>query len=318
MICKNCNVPLEERARFCVKCGAPVAASQPRISQVIPQDATNIAPQPKRIDHPIRPPKRPIPIQPKQDDVHEPPYNAVPFEMLRVPHPELVEMEEPEKVEIKRALSSSEQPQPLLYYQLNTTAKGSHKLPAVVNRTGYNRRRNRGCLGCILSSLSTLIVLLLIVGALWVFALRPYAHNIAQRELDNALTSAVNQLPAQATQLPAGSVIPVNENTINNLIVLNLAPSNPVQHPTTSINGQNIRLDFQLYNFPCAVTMVPTLDNGRLVVNKVGVEGIFSAIMSPEEMTSILNKHLNDAQSKLQRTINTVQLKDHEVDLTLG
>ena len=150
------------------------------------------------------------------------------------------------------------------------------------------------------------------------FALRPYAHNIAQRELDNALTSAVNQLPAQATQLPAGSVIPVNENTINNLIVLNLAPSNPVQHPTTSINGQNIRLDFQLYNFPCAVTMVPTLDNGRLVVNKVGVEGIFSAIMSPEEMTSILNKHLNDAQSKLQRTINTVQLKDHEVDLTLG
>ena len=394
MTCKNCNAPLEEQARFCVKCGAPVADSQPRISQVIPQDVTKIAPQPKRIDNPIRPPKRPVPVQPKQEggeqkigeawpapilkidtekidtgnqpvvasgapidaaheqpaitltpdtrdastpeerdglygqpttvvkrnNIHQPPYNAptLPFEMPRVSHPELVEMEEPERVEIERALSSSEEPQPLLYYQLNTAAKGSQKLPAVVNRTGYNRRPRRGCLGCILSGLSTVIVLLLIIGALWVFALRPYAHNIAQRELDNALTSAVNQLPAQATQLPAGSVIPVNENTINNLIVLNLAPSNPVQHPTTSINGQNIRLDFQLYNFPCAITMVPTLDNGRLVVNKVGVEGIFSAIMSPEEMTAILNKHLNDAQSKLQRTINNVQLKDHEVDLTLG
>ncbi len=397
MTCRNCNAPLEDQARFCVKCGIPVAdlqQSQPsQTSQVIPLDATKIALQPRKVDNPIRPPKRPIPIQPaihkqggseqealtskideeigpvaevgnapidavhkqstiiltpdtrdnytriseersafhqqptivvRPDNTHNDaqgaPYNVptLPFEMQRVPHPELAETEEPEGEKVKRALSSPEQPQPLLYYRLNTTTKGSQKLPAVVNRTDYNRRRRRGCVGCILSGLSTLIVLLLIIGAIWVFALRPYAHNIAQRELDNALASAVNQLPSQAAQLPAGSVIPLNENTINNLIVLNLAPSNPVQHPTTSISGQNIRLDFQLYNFPCAITMVPTLDNGRLVVNKVGIEGIFSAIMSPEEMSSILNRHLNDAQSKLQRTVNNVQLKDHEVDLTLG
>ncbi len=312
MICKNCNAPLEDQARFCVRCGASVAEVQPGYP---PQAILQIAPalQPKRVDNPIRPPKRPMPAMPY--DVP-----AFPFETQSIPHPELVEPEEPEAVEAVEAkeVSSPPPPQPLLYYQLNTTTKGLQKLPAVVNRTAYNRRRRRGCAGCILSAFSALIVLLLIAGAIWVFALRPYAQDLAQRELDTALTSAVNQLPAQATQLPAGSTIPVNENTINNLIVLNLAPSNPVQHPVTSISGQNIRLDFQLYNFPCAVTMVPTINNGQLVVDKVGIEGIFSAIMSPEEMTNLLNKHLNDAQSRLQRTVNTVQLKDHEVDLTLG
>lgn len=400
MTCKNCNTPLEDQARFCIKCGAPVdKLQQSQPPQALNQDATKIAIQPKRVDNPVRPPKRPIPVQPashkqdedgqkigndqstlaskiaednksiadagtlslnivheqptitlssnahdtniaekntilheqptvivSRDDIHNkeiaPPYNAptFPFEIQSIPHPELAEMEESEGKEAKGSvgLSSPEHPQPLLYYRLNKTTKGSQKLPAVVNRTTYTPRRRRGCVGCILSGLTSLIVLLLIIGAVWIFALRPYAHNIAQREMDNALTSAVNQIPAQATQLPSGSTIPVNENTINNLIVLNLAPSNPVQHPTTSINGQNIRLDFQLYNFPCAVTMVPALDNGRLVVNKVGIEGIFSAIMSPEEMTTLLNKHLNDAQSRLQRTVNNVQLKDHEVDLTLS
>ncbi len=404
MTCKNCNTPLEDQARFCIHCGASVTELQQNPSaQPLSLDATQIGLEPKRVENPIRPPKRPTPVQPviiKQDGdgqeignvpsplpskidednklVAEPdavpievvydqptislpadisnnspdisekdtifheqptvavsqnsiraeesalvtPYNAptFPFEIQSVPHPELAEREEPEETEAKEVgLSSSEYAQPLVYYRLNTTTKGSQKLPAVVNRTDYNqKRRRRGCGGCVLSALSSLIVLLLVVGALWIFALRPYAHNIAERELDNALTSAVNQLPAQAKQLPSGSTIPVNENTMNNLIVLNLTPSNPVQHPTTSISGQNVRLDFQLYNFPCAVTMVPTLDNGQLVVSKVGIEGIFSAIMSPEEMTSLLNKHLNDAQSRLQRTVNNVQLKDHEVDLTLG
>jgi hypothetical protein len=402
MTCKHCNTPLEDQARFCVYCGAPVTEPQEDQSpQPVSSDATQIGLVPKRVDNPIRFPKRPAPAQPvilqqdggeqetgneqslsKNNEDNKPVANAadvpldtadeqptisfpidtattadvskedsvlyeqptvivslnsirdeeiapvtpdtvptLPFEIQRVPHPELVEAEEakePEETENRAVeLSSSEYSQPLLYYQLNTTTKGSYKLPAVVNRTEYTPRRRRGCGGCALGGLSALLVLLLIVAAIWIFALRPYVHNTAQGELDNALTSAVNQLPAQAKQLPPGSTIPVNENTINNLIVLNLAPSNPVQHPTTTISGQNVRLDFQLYNFPCAVTMVPTLNKGQLVVSKVSIEGIFSTIMSPEEMTNLLNKHLNDAQSRLQRTFNNVQLKDHEVDLTL-
>lgn len=359
MTCKNCNTPLEDQARFCVHCGAPVTELQQDQSlQSTPQDGTQRGLEPKSATTDV--PLDVVYEQPtisltahthdNSPDVSErdtlfheqltvavdrnsirneeitpvTPHTipALPFEIQSIPHPELVERVEPERVEGAEAegvgLSSPEYPQPLLYYRLNTTTKGSQKLPAVVNRTDYNSRRRRGCGGCIVGGLSSLIVLLLVIGAIWIFALRPYAHNIAQSELDNALTSAVNQLPAQAKQLPPGSTIPVNENTINNLIVLNLTPSNPVQHPTTSISGQNVRLDFQLYNFPCAVTMVPTLNNGQLTVSKVGIEGIFSAIMSPEEMTSLLNKHLNDAQSRLQRTVSNVQLKDHEVDLTLS
>lgn len=186
-------------------------------------------------------------------------------------------------------------------------------LPAVV-RT--RRRRSRG--GCCLTSLIVLVLLLIGLGAGWLFVLRPYAHNIAQTELDNAMQSAVNQIPPETKQLPPNSTLPVTENAINNLIVLNLAPSNPVQHPATHITGNDIRLDFQLYGFPCAATVVPQVQNGRLIVNHTTVEGIVGLVMSPDEITTLLNKHLSDAQNKLQRSITGMQLKAHEVDLTLG
>jgi hypothetical protein len=240
---------------------------------------------------------------------------TVPFEMPRVPHPELVDVEDNREYTSQQSimLSSGEHSQPSLYYRLNTTTKGSQMLPAVINT---RTRQRRG--GCVPGCLITLILLLLILGGAWVFAIRPYAHSIAQTQLDNALTSAVNQLPSGTAKLPSGVTVPVSDNAINNLIVLNLSPSNPVQHPNTTITSQNIRLDFQLYGYPCAITAVPALNSGRLVVKNVGVEGIFALIMSPDEMTSLLNQHLNDAQNKLQRTVNSVQLKDHEVDLSLG
>ncbi|GAC1364937.1 MAG: hypothetical protein PVS3B1_22350 [Ktedonobacteraceae bacterium] len=406
MTCKNCNAPLEERARFCVNCGARVSEPQQdqatTIAQQGQQGDIGKVPQPRKVDIPIRPPKRPTPTARKQEiDVdiwnnvneqsipatgldagHTPPPEAnnaayeqptiivtpdnpqkhadtttrgnsfykqpttivgrndsdkekaepeiailvtpdnvptLPFEMPSIPHPELVEPGETKDVEAREVdeLSPLEISQPLLYYKLNTSMKGSQKLPGVVNRAAYNRRR-QGRAGCFLGCLTTLVILLLILGAAWIFALRPYAHDIAQRQLDTALTSAVNQIPSQTRLLPAGSTIPVNENSINNLVVLNLAPSSPVQHPTTSISTKNIRLGFQLYSLPCAITMVPILTNGRLAASQVGVEGVFSAIMSPEEMTALLNQHFNDAQFKLQRTISSVQLKDQEMDLTLS
>ncbi len=240
---------------------------------------------------------------------------TVPFAAPRVPHPELANTDdEKEYVPEGALLLSSEQPsQPLLYYRLNTTTKGSQMLPAVIN-TQTKRRRG----GCFLGCLTTFVILLLVLGAAWVFALRPYAHGIAETQLNHALTSAVNQIPNTTSRLPSGITVPIGENAINNLIVLNLAPSNPVQHPNTTISRQNIRLDFQLYGYPCAITAVPQVNNGRLVVTNVNTEGIFAAIMSPDEMSTILNRHLNDAQGRLGRTINNVQLKDHEADLTLG
>jgi hypothetical protein len=209
-------------------------------------------------------------------------------------------------------MSSLQASDTLLYYQINTSKRRTQMHPVAVKAEPKYRSRRRGCLGC----LTLLVLLLIIVAAGWVFFLRPYVHNMAQAQLDQAMSSAVDQTPSLPAQLPPGP-IPIQEDTINNLIVLNLAPSSPVQHPNTSITPDNIRLDFQVYGLPSAITVVPKVVNGQIVASNVTVEGVVGLIMSPEEMMTLLNKHLADAQGHLGHKMKSVQLKDHEADLTL-
>src|SRR5690348_17287358 len=98
--------------------------------------------------------------------------------------------------------------------------------------TEMRPRRRRGCLGC----LTSLLILLIILAALWFLVARPYLHNIAQTQLDQSLTSATAQMPAAVTQLPPGPFL-VQEQTLNNLIALNIAPSNPIQHAQAHITS---------------------------------------------------------------------------------
>ncbi|WP_149403369.1 hypothetical protein [Dictyobacter arantiisoli] len=249
------------------------------------------------------------------------PTQPVPLETIA--HPELVEGIEDVEPYHAGMLSPLQQSEPLLYYKLNRTTKGSQMLPAVINaasdRTNSGRRkRSRG--GCFIGCLSVLIILLLILGGAWIFIIRPYAHNMAETQLDRALGSVVNQLPTQLIDLlPAGATVPISENTINNLIVGNLAPSNPVQNPDTTITSQRIRLSFTLYGYASAIDITPALNsNERLVAKNVNVEGVLGLIMSPDEMTTLLNKHFSDAQNKLGKTIRGVQLKNQQLSLTLG
>ncbi|GCE27230.1 hypothetical protein KDA_27140 [Dictyobacter alpinus] len=267
--------------------------------------------------------KAPVPsLQIEQQFPSEQPTMPVPIP--KVSHPELFAQDRNLSQQAQNELSPLEQARPLLYYKLNTTTKGSQMLPAVINpapsrEEGPRRKRSRG--GCVLGCLTVLILLLVVLGATWIFAVRPYAHNIAQTELDKAMTSAVDQMPngnGLTQLLPPNSTLPINENTINNLITLNLAPSNPVQNPKTSIDPQRIRLDFQIYGYPSAISMVPALDkNGRLVANNVNVDGVLGLIMSPDELKPLLDKHFSDAQNKLGRSIKAVNLKDNELDITL-
>lgn len=181
--------------------------------------------------------------------------------------------------------------------------------PAVVNPQP-RRHFFRGCL-------TILVILLLLAGAGWFLLLRPYLHDIAQSQLDHALSAAVDQMPPQVALLPPGP-LHVQENSLNNLIVLNLAPSNPVQKPNTTINANGVRVAFELFGFPCAISGMPTVTNGRLVASHVNVEGVIGLVMSPEEMTALLNKHLADAQNRLKHQILNVMLDDHEMALVLG
>lgn len=190
--------------------------------------------------------------------------------------------------------------------------------PAVVNTSARTRGARRSRVGCVLGCLTTLVLLLVVVGAAWLFVLQPYLHNIAETELDQAMTTAVNQIPTQAAELPTGSVIPVREAAITNLIVLNLAPSNPVKNPQVSITTQNITLDFQIYGNACAIVATPQVSQGQLEVTNVQVQGIIGFIMSPDQMTALLNKHLQDAQQRIQHKITKVQMQNRVMRLTLG
>ena len=172
-------------------------------------------------------------------------------------------------------------------------------------------RHRRG--GCLLRLLAVLVVLLVILAGVWFLALRPYVHGIAENELNNAMTQAVNQVQPIPSQLPPNTTRPINEAFLENLIKLNLAPSSPVQQPVVHINQQGIRLEFQ-----CAISLLPVLNNGNIVAHNVTVEGIVGLVMSSDEMSTLLNQHLADAMHKLNHPIAGLQLKQGELDIALS
>jgi len=188
--------------------------------------------------------------------------------------------------------------------------------PETVTTPPPRRRRSR--VGCALGCFSTFAILIIVLGVVWVFALRPYAHDLATTQIDNAMTSAINQIPPQVAQIPAGTTLPVQEVVLNNLLVLNIAPSDPVQNTNMQIAPSGVHLDFKLYGQPCTITSVPQAKNGKLVATNVTVTGVIGLVMSSDDITTLLNKHFADAQARINHSVTDVQLKDHEIDLMLG
>jgi hypothetical protein len=142
-------------------------------------------------------------------------------------------------------------------------------------------------------------------------------HSVAQDQLDQALSNAVNLIPP-GPPAPVAGTIAVQESMINNLLPLVHAPSGPVQNMHMLITPSEMRFDFTVYGFASDITGVPTVNGGNLVVTQVKVEGIAGLIMSSDEMTTLLNRHLSDVQAKLGRPPTMVQLFDHRMDITLA
>lgn len=198
-------------------------------------------------------------------------------------------------------------------------------LPATINTqpTSTPSRTRRGGAGGAIGCLMAIVIVLLVVGTGWLFVVRPYLHNMAQNELDTALNSATSQVEMIPPQLLQGQgPIAVRENAINNAIVLNLTPSGPVQQPTTQITPSGIRIGFKLnyqgISAPGAITAVPKVQNGHLMMTNVNVEGPLSLIMSSDEMAATLNKHIADMQSHLNHSVQQVTLKQGEMDIQFG
>jgi hypothetical protein len=149
----------------------------------------------------------------------------------------------------------------------------------------------------------------------WFIGLRPYLHSLAQNQIDQELSNSVDQiLPIP----PVINNITVTETVINNLFVLNHSPSDPVQNMHITVTPAGLQLDFQAYGFSSTISGNLTTSNGVPMVTNVGIQGVVGLIMSPDELTTILNTHLSDAQSRLHRSITSITLKEHAIDLIFG
>lgn len=181
-------------------------------------------------------------------------------------------------------------------------------------------RRGRG----LIITLITLVALIIVLAGVWVLALRPYLHSLAQSKLDSTLTNAVNQinfppLPQLPPGVPAPPPIRVTEDTINNnYLPLLHDPSSPVQNMHVQITSTEVRFDFTVYGFASDITGEPVLVNGKLMATNVNVGGIAGLIMSSDEITTLLNNHLADLQARLNRPITSVILMNQEIDIVLG
>ena len=232
-------------------------------------------------------------------DTHEPP--TLPPGSVRIP-----QAQPPPPQQTWQPQSA---PQPA-YYQPGRPEPGS--LSNAQN--GRPRRRRRGCLT---RSLITLVALLILIVGGWFFALQPYLSNMAQSGMDGVLTDAVNNIPPAISVLRAGPV-QLPEQVLNNLLVLQSAPNDLVKNPQIHITSSAMRMDFQVYGFSCAVSGVPQVNQGHLVATNVTIEGIAALILTPDQITTLVNKHLAAAQTKINHPIESVQLKDQELDLMLG
>ncbi len=289
MNCARCNAFLPPEARFCHVCGLVVAVDASKAAIIDSADSAQ-AYQPASEVAPTSPwqvqqPTQPAPLQQ--------PYTS------------------PQRMPQNQAVPSQA-------YQPAVSAS-----PAALPGTGAwpsspplpQRRRKRRLTRVLL----ILVVVLLVLVAGWFVGLRPYLHGLAQSQIDGVLSSAVDQIPpAQLSLIPPGPrSVPVPETTINNLIALNIAPSDPVKQMHITITQGGLRLDFQVYGFACTVTGVPEAHNGQLVITNVTAGGVVALVMSPDELTATLNAHLHDAVTKLNRNVTGVTLKNHEIDIEL-
>ena len=91
-----------------------------------------------------------------------------------------------------------------------------------------NRRKNR-LMQVLLIVLAVLLVLALLLVGGWFLILRPYAHSVAQNEVDGIFSSATNLINPLALAIVAASHQPViiTENDANNFIASNSSQSDP-------------------------------------------------------------------------------------------
>jgi len=193
--------------------------------------------------------------------------------------------------------------------------------PARMNRSAVElppptRKKRRA--GRIWARLFLVLVLLVavLVGA-WFLGVRPYLHNLAQTELDQALNAPESQMLLAMLVLPPGKeIIRGSENSMN--LYLSGHNTDIVQNLHMTITPAGLSLSFSVYGQNCTIQALPIVNNGQLQVTNVQVQGVLGLIMSNDELTSSLNNNLQNFSAEMTHKITKLTLLEHEIDVQFG
>jgi hypothetical protein len=334
MNCPKCNKPLAANSRFCPNCGEPISSTPvnhptanpiPSYQPAFRGEPPTLPPDPQQNEPLIhRPDYQQGPQYQNQGAAqHQPAFNEDPPTLLPGPQQNepLILRPGPQQnpqyqnqgaaQHWQQPLSAPSQPQQSPYVQSSNAARGINTNASI----GETRPRRRGR-GCLVGFISLVVLAVLLVGG-WFLVLRPYLNNMVSSKLDSVLTNAVNKIPPEVAVAPAGRV-PLSETVLNNLLVLNSSPDDVVKNTQIHVTSAAMSLQFQVFGFTSTVSGVPKVVQGQLVATNVTVDGIAALIFTPDEITALANRHLAEAQTKIQHAITSVELGNHELILVLG
>ncbi len=306
MNCPRCSTPLAANARFCGVCGLSLpaqpagapssnpASANPGATQRGPNFAQANAGDTQLASWPA---EQPAPIRSGQ--------NTSAADWSGNP-----QGGQPSSFQAPPAVSPPQQAWPPNAHPNYPATMAATAAPPETRRP---RRRRRIWLRILLSLFITLAVL----AGSWIIAVRPYLHNMAQTQLNQALQDAESQVTLLQFALPPGPhTLVATESGINTYLALH--DTSTLQNLQMTVSTTNVELTFKVYGIDCAVLGKPIVSGGNLQVSNVQVQGLLGLIMSDNELTSDLNTQFQSFSQQLNRTINTVTLKDHEIDLQIS
>lgn len=287
MQCTRCNTPLVDGAGFCGVCGQPVAAQaqvhddRTIVDPILPRAAAQATQQAQMTQQP------PSPAAPAW----------APTQAVVLP---------PVQPQAGAAWPSN-QPQGAYPYPYAPGSPGA-AAPALAAK----KRKKWPWI-----VLSVFLALLIILAGGWFLILRPYLHNLATTQLNQALSETQSELTIVAQTFPSGSSqVPLTEATLNSY--LQAHSGGQLQNLHGTITPDHIQLDFSVNGFGCTIIAVPIAVNGELQVINVQTQGVLGLVLSGDELSGILNTSLHTMGTQLHRHIDGVKLHNREMDLLIS
>lgn len=344
MNCPRCNTPLATGARFCGVCGsimpphgslaaAQIASGDENATlfdslQNIPEGPGQVAPAGMRQTASSTLPDMPAASnEPARQHIGSAQAQAGTFQSVPQPTQPAPNWSPPQPTQKalgpqtlqQQGIVGSQPVQPQSVPAWPAANQGAYPqgvAPNTMNRNGsFGRPRRRG--RALWSLLITLIVLIAILGGAWFLGVRPYIHDLAQKQLDQAFDEVKTQVSILQLALPPGKqTIHVSEDTINDY--LKAHQTSDIQNLHMTVTPDGLQLDLQAYGFSSTILAIPIASNDKLQVENVRVQGVLGLVMSNDELTPVLNSNLQDLSDQAHRKVQKVVLQAHQMDIQVG